>query len=99
MDSAILFVVVSSLLALSLPSEVEPRKVNPQITVMGIVYCDTCSNNTFSRHSYFLPGSDLKLPKYEKITFIFFWPLYVVKRMEPHGFPYVQLYKQVRKLE
>ncbi|KAG6435084.1 hypothetical protein SASPL_106734 [Salvia splendens] len=29
---------------------------NPQITVMGIVYCDICSNNSFSRHSYFLPG-------------------------------------------
>ncbi|KAF7130505.1 hypothetical protein RHSIM_Rhsim10G0004200 [Rhododendron simsii] len=61
MDSAILFVVVSSLLALSLPSEVEPRKVNPQITVMGIVYCDTCSNNTFSRHSYFLPGAEVRI--------------------------------------
>ncbi|KAH7846064.1 hypothetical protein Vadar_009316 [Vaccinium darrowii] len=61
MDSAILFV-VSSLLALSLPSEVEPRKVmNPQITVMGFVYCDTCSNNTFSRHSYFLPGAEVRI--------------------------------------
>ncbi|XP_057800560.1 uncharacterized protein LOC131016023 isoform X2 [Salvia miltiorrhiza] len=29
--------------------------LNPQITVMGMVYCDICSNNSFSRHSYFLP--------------------------------------------
>lgn len=26
-------------------------------TVMGTVYCDFCSNNSFSRHSYFLPGN------------------------------------------
>ncbi|PSR87459.1 Pollen-specific protein-like [Actinidia chinensis var. chinensis] len=60
MDSTILFI-LSSLLTLSLPSQVEPAKVNPQITVMGIVYCDICSNNTFSRHSYFLPGVEVRL--------------------------------------
>lgn len=31
-------------------------KGNSQIIVMGLVYCDICSNNTFSKHSYFLPG-------------------------------------------
>lgn len=45
--------------------EVEPAKPrvpgkarlpNSHITVMGFVYCDICSNNSFSRHSYFLPG-------------------------------------------
>ncbi|KAM7267734.1 hypothetical protein ACFE04_009900 [Oxalis oulophora] len=30
---------------------------NAMISVMGFVYCDTCSNNTFSKHSYFLPGA------------------------------------------
>ncbi|XP_047983063.1 uncharacterized protein LOC125223811 [Salvia hispanica] len=34
---------------------------NPQITVMGIVYCDICSNNSFSRHSYFLPGVEVRI--------------------------------------
>ena len=33
------------------------RLPNSQITVMGFVYCDTCSNNSFSRHSYFMSGS------------------------------------------
>uniref|UniRef100_A0A5B7B391 Pollen Ole e 1 allergen and extensin family protein n=2 Tax=Davidia involucrata TaxID=16924 RepID=A0A5B7B391_DAVIN len=61
MDSTILFV-VSSLLALSLPLQVEPAKAtNPQITVMGVVYCDICSNNTFSRHSYFLAGAEVRI--------------------------------------
>ncbi|KAK4754843.1 hypothetical protein SAY87_008600 [Trapa incisa] len=32
-----------------------------QIAVMGIVYCDFCSNNSFSRHSYFLPGADVRI--------------------------------------
>ncbi|KAL1539900.1 hypothetical protein AAHA92_24329 [Salvia divinorum] len=35
--------------------------VNPQITVMGLVYCDICSNNSFSRHSYFLPGVEVRI--------------------------------------
>ncbi|KAI8020154.1 hypothetical protein LOK49_LG04G03503 [Camellia lanceoleosa] len=61
MDSKILFL-LSSLLTLSLALEIEPATTaNPQITVMGIVYCDICSNNTFSRHSYFLPGVDVKI--------------------------------------
>ncbi|PRQ39834.1 hypothetical protein RchiOBHm_Chr4g0429561 [Rosa chinensis] len=30
-----------------------------RITVVGAVYCDTCSSNTFSRSSYFLPGVDV----------------------------------------
>ncbi|KAK9225430.1 hypothetical protein WN943_010471 [Citrus x changshan-huyou] len=28
---------------------------------MGFVYCDICSNNSFSRHSYFLPGAEVKV--------------------------------------
>ncbi|OWM70727.1 hypothetical protein CDL15_Pgr014400 [Punica granatum] len=32
-----------------------------RITVMGIVYCDICSNNTFSKHSYFLPDVEVKI--------------------------------------
>ncbi|XP_050230731.1 major pollen allergen Lol p 11 isoform X2 [Mercurialis annua] len=34
---------------------------NAHITVMGFVYCDICSNNTFTRHSYFLPGAGVKI--------------------------------------
>ncbi|EPS61737.1 hypothetical protein M569_13059 [Genlisea aurea] len=32
-----------------------------EITVMGMVYCDICSNNSFSTHSYFLPGVQVKM--------------------------------------
>ncbi|XP_021713625.1 uncharacterized protein LOC110681811 [Chenopodium quinoa] len=53
-------------------------KPTSQITVMGTVYCDICSNNSFSRHSYFLAGVEVKVdckfkataPRtYEEITF------------------------------
>ncbi|CAH9088911.1 unnamed protein product [Cuscuta epithymum] len=33
----------------------------PQITVMGMVYCDICSNNSFSPHSYFIPGVEVRI--------------------------------------
>ncbi|KAH7516768.1 uncharacterized protein LOC107417630 [Ziziphus jujuba] len=36
-------------------------KGNAKITVVGAVYCDTCSANAFSRHSYFLPGADVQI--------------------------------------
>ncbi|KAK4423966.1 hypothetical protein Salat_1979500 [Sesamum alatum] len=29
------------------------------ITILGSVYCDVCYRNTFSKHSYFLPGVDV----------------------------------------
>ncbi|KAK1552427.1 hypothetical protein Q3G72_016811 [Acer saccharum] len=32
-----------------------------RITVVGVVFCDTCSTNIFSRHSYFLPGADVQI--------------------------------------
>ncbi|XP_012085742.2 leucine-rich repeat extensin-like protein 3 [Jatropha curcas] len=31
------------------------------ISVVGVVYCDTCSTNSFSRNSYFLPGVDVHI--------------------------------------
>ncbi|KAI4350481.1 hypothetical protein L6164_004933 [Bauhinia variegata] len=39
----------------------KPRLPNSQITVMGFVYCDTCSNNSFAKHSYFLPGAEVRV--------------------------------------
>ncbi|KAK4282224.1 hypothetical protein QN277_013627 [Acacia crassicarpa] len=39
----------------------KPRLPSSHITVMGFVYCDTCSNNKFSRHSYFLSGAEVKI--------------------------------------
>ncbi|KAE8021298.1 hypothetical protein FH972_007202 [Carpinus fangiana] len=58
MNPMILFV-VSSLFINSLHAGVEPAKTNSQIIVMGFVYCDICFNNSFSRHSYFLPGVEV----------------------------------------
>ncbi|KAI3457808.1 hypothetical protein Pfo_014471 [Paulownia fortunei] len=62
MGSTFLFV-FSFLLTLSFFLQVEAAKSlsNPQITVMGMVYCDICSNNSFSRHSYFLPGVEVRI--------------------------------------
>lgn len=55
------------LLALALlfvhPLSLIAKPTNPvsHITVVGVVYCDMCSSNTFSRHSYFLPGADVQI--------------------------------------
>ncbi|MCD7472881.1 hypothetical protein HAX54_014289 [Datura stramonium] len=49
-------------LSLSSPSQVEAaaKWLIPD-PVMGMVYCDICSNNSFSRHSYFMPGVGIKI--------------------------------------
>ncbi|XP_010441267.1 PREDICTED: uncharacterized protein LOC104724475 [Camelina sativa] len=48
-----------SLNSLSLKhSSAEP---NATITVTGLVYCDVCSNNSFSKHSYFIPGVEVRV--------------------------------------
>ncbi|RVW45217.1 hypothetical protein VitviT2T_022179 [Vitis vinifera] len=69
MAPVILFL-LSSLFAQSLFLKVEPEKPhNSHITVMGIVYCDICSNNTFSRNSYFLPGVEVNIEcKFQAIS-------------------------------
>ncbi|KAL7602941.1 uncharacterized protein LOC111884230 isoform X1 [Lactuca sativa] len=34
----------------------------PHISVMGMVYCDVCSNNSFNNnHSYFLSGAEVRI--------------------------------------
>ncbi|KAH7577167.1 hypothetical protein ACOSP7_002031 [Xanthoceras sorbifolium] len=57
----IILFLISSLFIRTLSLEVEPANTNAQITVMGFVYCDICSNNSFSRHSYFIPGAEVKI--------------------------------------
>ncbi|XP_043687213.1 uncharacterized protein LOC122638356 [Telopea speciosissima] len=54
MDARLLVFVATTLFMASLSHGT--TKSSATIVVMGVVYCDTCSNNTFSRHSYFLPG-------------------------------------------
>ncbi|KAK9272330.1 hypothetical protein L1049_002701 [Liquidambar formosana] len=64
-----ILILLSALLTQSYASKVEPAKTNSQIMVMGSVYCDICSNNSFSRHSYFLPGAEVKIDcKFEAIS-------------------------------
>ncbi|KAF4367711.1 hypothetical protein CsatB_021212 [Cannabis sativa] len=55
------FVVSSCILIKSLLLEARQVKSNSHIVVMGFVYCDICHNNTFSKHSYFLPGAEVKV--------------------------------------
>ncbi|KAK2636855.1 hypothetical protein Ddye_031647 [Dipteronia dyeriana] len=45
------------------PASVKAQSAIPtsRITVVGVVFCDTCSTNIFSRHSYFLPGADVQI--------------------------------------
>ncbi|XP_039009907.1 uncharacterized protein LOC120138525 [Hibiscus syriacus] len=52
---------LSALFTMAFSLKPEPVKNNAQITVMGLVYCDICSNNSFSRHSYFLPGAEVQI--------------------------------------
>ncbi|XVE67660.1 hypothetical protein DITRI_Ditri09bG0005900 [Diplodiscus trichospermus] len=60
MNPIIVFL-LSFLFIKTLSLEPEPAINNAQIIVMGLVYCDICSNNSFSRHSYFLPGAEVQI--------------------------------------
>ncbi|XP_031271540.1 major pollen allergen Ole e 1-like isoform X1 [Pistacia vera] len=56
------FFVISTLFSRTLSREIQPSKrINAHITVMGFVYCDICSNNTFSKYSYFIPGAEVQI--------------------------------------
>nr|DAD30483.1 TPA_asm: hypothetical protein HUJ06_009334 [Nelumbo nucifera] len=57
MDPRIVCLLLVSVFAPSLSLNAHQAKPAARITVMGVVFCDICSNNTFSRHSYFLPGN------------------------------------------
>lgn len=48
--------VLMALLVLLMLSGAEAKFLANNITVVGSVYCDACSNNTFSKHSFFLKG-------------------------------------------
>ncbi|KAL9246047.1 hypothetical protein vseg_019630 [Gypsophila vaccaria] len=63
MEKAIVVVVLFSFLCLSYSRNILPKDepVGSQITVVGSVYCDVCSNNTFTKHSYFIPGAEVKI--------------------------------------
>ncbi|KAJ4901048.1 Pollen Ole e 1 allergen and extensin family protein [Raphanus sativus] len=57
-----LFVLLQLLLVVnSLSPKHSPAKPKAEVTVMGFVYCDVCSNNTFSTHSYFMSGVEVRI--------------------------------------
>ncbi|ESQ46855.1 hypothetical protein EUTSA_v10027964mg [Eutrema salsugineum] len=58
----IVLMLLLQLLALnSLSLRQSSSKPNAKITVMGLVYCDVCSNNSFSKHNYFMPGVEVRI--------------------------------------
>ncbi|KAJ4729502.1 Pollen Ole e 1 allergen/extensin [Melia azedarach] len=61
MSPIISFFLISSLFITAHSLKVQHPKPNAQITVLGFVYCDICSNNSFSRHSYFIPGAEVQI--------------------------------------
>lgn len=58
MEPLTLLLLLSSFCICSFSQPIEPTSM---ITVEGVVYCDICSINNFSRHSYFLPGVDVHI--------------------------------------
>ncbi|KAG0446949.1 hypothetical protein HPP92_028589 [Vanilla planifolia] len=56
--AVLFFLLCASLFPQSLSLNPNPTSAKPKtnITVIGSVFCDPCSENTFSKHSYFLPG-------------------------------------------
>lgn len=56
---SILFGVSISKVDAAEPPAAASKPLFSHITVNGFVYCDICSNNTFSKHSYFIPGNYL----------------------------------------
>ncbi|KAK9678129.1 hypothetical protein RND81_11G189800 [Saponaria officinalis] len=63
MEKHIIICVLLCIVSLSYTQNIPPQDepVGSQITVIGSVYCDICSNNTFSKHSYFIPGAEVKI--------------------------------------
>ncbi|CAG7859842.1 unnamed protein product [Brassica rapa] len=56
-----LFVHLQLLLVNSLSPKHPSAKPAAEINVMGFVYCDVCSNNSFSKHSYFMSGVEVRI--------------------------------------
>ncbi|KAJ0039309.1 hypothetical protein Pint_23773 [Pistacia integerrima] len=61
MPDHIFFVLLAILFIHPLSASRKPAIPTSRITVVGAVFCDTCSTNSFSKHSYFLPGVDVHI--------------------------------------
>ncbi|GKB01249.1 hypothetical protein Tco_0829293 [Tanacetum coccineum] len=60
MDCTTNVVILVSVLAMFLQL-VASRPIVPHISVMGMVYCDACYNNSFNTHTYFLSGAEVRI--------------------------------------
>ncbi|KAH7518934.1 hypothetical protein FEM48_Zijuj09G0223800 [Ziziphus jujuba var. spinosa] len=61
MNSLILFTILCLVFKSVVLEVLAAKRISSQIIVMGFVYCDICSNNTFTKHSYFLPDAEVKI--------------------------------------
>ncbi|KAK6252804.1 hypothetical protein QUC31_014524 [Theobroma cacao] len=61
MDPIVRLLVLASSFTRLLFVIAQPANPISRITVVGVVFCDICSSNTFSRHSYFLPGVEVNV--------------------------------------
>lgn len=62
MSDQIFFVLLAILFIHPLSASPPPAISTSRITVVGAVFCDTCSTNSFSKDSYFLPGDKILDP-------------------------------------
>ncbi|XP_021745559.1 leucine-rich repeat extensin-like protein 3 [Chenopodium quinoa] len=60
MSSSLFFVIFFGQ-TLNLMAQSTTTPISSRITVVGAVYCDTCLNDGFSKHSYFIPGADVHI--------------------------------------
>ncbi|KAI4336543.1 hypothetical protein L6164_015058 [Bauhinia variegata] len=60
MDPIIFLLLTSSFRFLFVFAAQSPA-TSSRISVFGVVYCDVCSTNTFSKQSYFLPGVEVHI--------------------------------------
>ncbi|KAI3776862.1 hypothetical protein L1987_46652 [Smallanthus sonchifolius] len=58
--TAIFFFFLFSTFSMILQLEAS-RPIIPHISVMGMVYCDTCSINSFSNQTFLLSGADVRI--------------------------------------
>ncbi|KAK1432668.1 hypothetical protein QVD17_09566 [Tagetes erecta] len=63
MHSTTFLILITSSFAMFLHLQAASRPINPHISVMGKVYCDTCSNKSFNthNHTYLLSGAEVRI--------------------------------------
>ncbi|XP_057436634.1 uncharacterized protein LOC130729034 [Lotus japonicus] len=57
----IVFLLLFTFLPLVLIAQSSTTLSQSQISIVGVVYCDTCSTTTFSKESYFLAGVEVHI--------------------------------------